>query len=361
MNPNRKREWSIREYTNWLNSGELQNDEVEVLQLNNNDNITNLSDNINNLTKLKEIKLSRTPITQLPSSIGQLNNLEELYLQNSGIESLPEELKNIKRPIKIVVNNTPLSLNPNFRLDDWPPNFYIFLKMSQLMVMPIQQLSQRYPRQQQQQQQQQIQKTSLQINLDTRPNDYIGLNEYSVNEFLEQGYKIFIKGNVYYAVKPEKTLFDQINDNRNEYYICNRLANGGFERTNVKPLFSINIITGFQGFVSKEQLIMALNSQDNYFEITEKGDNIAVIKGPGGSENCKEANAKIYEIKIVEPIISISSSSSSNQNNTNNKYSFLQNLNKRHSDVFKGGRKRRTIRRKTVKRRTNKRKTKKRK
>jgi Leucine-rich repeat (LRR) protein len=311
--------------------------------LNNNNDITNLSDNINNLPNLKEINLSRTPITQLPSSIGQLNNLEELNLQNSGIESLPEELKNITRPIKIVAYGTPLSRNPNSGLQNWPPNFYIFSKsaLDQTMLLSIQQLTQRYPRQQQQQQ---IQKTSLQINLDARPNDYIGLNEYSVSEFLQQGYKIFIKGNVYYAVKPEPTLFAQINDNRNEYYICNRLANGGFERTNVKPLFSINIITGFQGFVSKEQLVMALNSQDNYFEITEKGDNIAVIKGPGGSANCKEANAKIYEIKIVEPIIS---SSSSNQNNTNNKYSFLQNLNKRHSDIFKGGRKRRTVKRKT--------------
>jgi hypothetical protein len=221
------------------------------------------------------------------------------------------------------------------------------------MLLSIQQLTQRYPRQQQQQ------KTSLQINLDTRPNDYIGLNEYSVNEFLQQGYKIFIKGNVYYAVKPEDELFAQINDNRNEFYICNRSANGVFKRTNVNPLFSINIITGFQGFVSKEHLKMALNSQDNYFEITEKGDNIAVIKGHPNSgvfSICEEANAKIYEIKIVEPIISNSSSSSSNQNNTNNKYSFLQNLNKRHSDIFKGGRKR-----KTNKRRTNKRNTKKRK
>jgi hypothetical protein len=340
---NFKREWTKRQYTDWLTKGGLPDYNVEVLQLNNNNDITNLSDNINNLPNLKEINLSRTPITQLPSSIGQLNNLEELNLQNSGIESLPEELKNITRPIKIVAYGTPLSRNPNSGLQNWPPNFYIFSKsaLDQTMLLSIQQLTQRYPRQQQQQQ---IQKTSLQINLDARPNDYIGLNEYSVSEFLQQGYKIFIKGNVYYAVKPEPTLFAQINDNRNEYYICNRLANGGFERTNVKPLFSINIITGFQGFVSKEQLVMALNSQDNYFEITEKGDNIAVIKGPGGSANCKEANAKIYEIKIVEPIIS---SSSSNQNNTNNKYSFLQNLNKRHSDIFKGGRKRRTVKRKT--------------
>jgi hypothetical protein len=353
---NFKRDWQKRQYADWLNSGGLPDYNVETLHLSNNNDITNLSDNINNLPNLKEINLSRTPITQLPSSIGQLNNLEELYLQNSGIESLPEELKTITRPIKIVAYGTPLSRNPNSGLQNWPPNFYIFSKsaLDQTMLLSIQQLTQRYPRQQQQ-------KTSLQINLDTRPNDYIGLNEYSLSEFLQQGYKIFIKGNVYYAVKPEPTLFAQINNNKNEYYICNRLANGGFERTNVKPLFSINIITGFQGFVSKEQLKMALNSQDNYFEITEKGDNIAVIKGPGGSENCEEANAKIYEIKIVEPIISNSSSSSSNQNNTNNKYSFLQNLNKRHSDIFKGGRKRKTNKRRTNKRRTNKRNTKKRK
>jgi hypothetical protein len=143
---NFNREWTKREYTNWLNSGELQNDDVEVLQLNNNNDITNLSDNIYKLINLKEINLSRTPITQLPSSIGDLKNLEELYLQNSGIESLPEELKNIKRPIKIVANNTPLSRNPNFGLENWPPNFYIFLKMSQFSLLPATELFKRYPR-----------------------------------------------------------------------------------------------------------------------------------------------------------------------------------------------------------------------
>ena len=146
MYANFNRLWTKTQYTNWLNSGELQNDEVEVLQLNNNNDIRYLSDNIYKLINLKEINLSRTPITQLPSSIGDLKNLEELYLQNSKIESLPEELKNIKKPIKIVANNTPLSENPNFNLENWPPNFYIFLKMSQFSLLPATELFKRYKR-----------------------------------------------------------------------------------------------------------------------------------------------------------------------------------------------------------------------
>jgi Leucine-rich repeat (LRR) protein len=163
---NFKRDWRKRQYTDWLNSGGLPDYNVETLHLNNDNDITNLSDNINNLPNLKEINLSRTPITQLPSSIGQLNNLEELYLQHSGIESLPEELKNITRPIKIVAYGTPLSRNPNSGLQNWPPNFYIYLRsaLDQTMLSSIQQLQQMYPNNQEQ-----IRKTSVQINRDTIP------------------------------------------------------------------------------------------------------------------------------------------------------------------------------------------------
>jgi hypothetical protein len=65
------------------------------------------------------------------------------------------------------------------------------------------------------------------------------------------------------------------------------------------------LITGFQGFVEKEQLLMALNSQNNYFSITEKGENVVVIKGrpdPHLYEICKEANAKKYDIKVIDVI-----------------------------------------------------------
>jgi hypothetical protein len=316
------------------------NTTVEILRLSSsnprNNFLKTLAPPIDHLKNLRVIDLIyNRNLTRLPESIGNLKFLSKLDLMGTSITNLPESLKNITTEIHINIDDTPMASNQEYglQLRSWPSNFHF----DTLPPLPLLPPSPPTP----------LETIRSQINLDARPNDYIGLNEYSVNEFLEQGYKIFIKGNVYYAVKPEDELFAQINDNRNEYYICNRLANGGFERTNVKPLFSINIITGFQGFVSKEQLVMALNSQDNYFEITEKGDNIAVIKGhPDGGvfSTCKEANAKIYEIQVVEPIIS---SSSSNQNNTNNKYSFLQNLNKRHSDIFKGGRKRRSVKRKT--------------
>jgi len=160
---NFKREWTKRQYIDWVNSGELQNDDVEVLQLNNSNDI-NLSDNINNLPNLKAIDLSRTSITQLPSSIGQLKYLEVLNLQNTNIESLPEELKNIKHPIQIAAYNTPLSRNRNSGLQNWPDNFYINLRsgLDQTMLLSVKQLIDRYPNNQEQ-----IRKTSVQINPDT--------------------------------------------------------------------------------------------------------------------------------------------------------------------------------------------------
>ena len=348
-----KKRWNMGDYFCWLVKDKAPiNTTVEQLMLSSSQQGSNflktLAPPIDRLKNLKVIDLVyHEQLVRLPESIGNLKFLNKLNLIDTNITNLPESLKNITTEIHINIDGTPMASNQEYglQLRSWPRNFH-FHTLPPLPLLPP---SPPTP----------LARISSQINMDARPDDYIGLNEYSVNEFLEQGYKIFIKGNVYYAVKPEEDLFAQINDNRNEYYICNRLANGGFERTNVKPLFSINIITGFQGFVSKEQLIMALNSQDNYFEITEKGDNIAVIKGhPDGGvfSTCNEANAKIYEIKIVEPIISNSSSSSSNQNNTNTKYNFLQNLNKRHSDIFKGGRKRRTVKKSSNKRKTKKRK-----
>jgi len=95
------------------------------------------------------------------------------------------------------------------------------------------------------------------------------------------------------------------NENGNDYYICNRLTNGGFQRTNTNPLVSINIITSFHGFVKKAQLITALNSPNNYFELSKQSQNIAVIKGGINSNAysiCKETDVKLYEIKVIDVI-----------------------------------------------------------
>jgi Leucine-rich repeat (LRR) protein len=337
----------------------------------NNMNITELPSTIGTLTYLKSINISNTPLQSLPTEIGALKRLKSLYLTNTNIETLPETLKDIPGTVNIIIDGTPILSNPAYvlQLRSWPTRFKI-----QPLPLPPQPLA----------------TIRSQVNPYVKAKDIIGVNDdESAKEFLNKGYKIFMSRELYYATSLD-LLSGYINDPKNEYYICNRSADGRFQRTEVNPLISINIITGFQGFVKKEQLLMALNSQNNYFEISEQGENVVVIKGRPGlnlHEICKEANAKKYDIKVIDVIDRDELMSklkmktdfsdvfkdveSDNDNDNEEDYSnIFKDVN---SDNSGGGRtrrvkrinKRRTVKRvsnkrRTVKRRTNKRKTKKR-
>jgi hypothetical protein len=148
-------------------------------------------------------------------------------------------------------------------------------------------------------------------------------------------------------------------------------------------------------------LLTALNSENNYFELSEQGEDIVVIKGPPNPYShkiCEEAKAKKYDIKVIDVIDSrelmsklkmktdfsdvftdIESDNEEDYRNTfkdvnsDNEEVYRKTFKDVNSDNAGGGRtrrvkrtnKRRTVKRginkrRTVKRRSNKRKTKKR-
>ena len=263
--------------------------------------LESLPPNIGQLTKLKILNLAYTDVDFLRPNIGQLTKLQILNLTNTDVETLPESLKNINHTVGIAIGGTPIISNPAYvlQLRSWPSRF----KISPLPapppapVVPPTVLPAPEP----------LANIRSQVNPYVGAKDIINVNDDdTAQQFLNlnQGYKIFICRELYYATSLD-LLSGYINNQINEYYICNRLPNGGFQRTNTNPLISINIITGFQGYVKKAQLLTALNSPNNYFALSEQSPNIAVIKGHPNStvsSVCQEANAKLYEIKNIDVI-----------------------------------------------------------
>ena len=352
--------------------GKLKKLELFILE---NTDIETLPESIGKLKNLRVLNLINTKLKILPPSIGQLDTLDTLNLDYTNITTLPEELKNILgyMPINITINGTPMATDTAYglQLRSWPSKFVIKPLPPEQATPP-----------------EQLATIRSQVNPYVKAKDIIGVNDdESAKEFLNQGYKIFMCRELYYATSLN-SLSGYINDRENEYYICNRSADGRFKRTEATPLISINIITGFQGFVEKEKLLMALNSQNNYFEISEQGENIVVIKGrpnPHLYEICKEANAKKYDIKVIDVIerdelmsklkmktdfSDVFKDVESDNDNEEDYSNIFKDVN---SDNAGGGRTRRVKRinkrrsvkrvsnkRRTVKRRTNKRNTKKR-
>lgn len=372
------------------NIGNLNLVEFLILE---NTYIETLPESIGNLENLRVLNLINTELKTLPSSIGKLNKLGTLNLDYTKIERLPEELKNIigYMPLKITIAETPMETNTyGSQLRSWPSKFTFEPLPAEQAPTPL------------------VTKRG-QVNPYVKAKDIISVNEdESVKELLKQKYKIFMCRGYYYATSLKSLLIDEndpesgyIDNPENEYYICDRLADGRFQRTESTPLISTNIITEFQGFVDKAQLLTALNSENNYFELSEQGEDIVVIKGPPNPYShkiCEEAKAKKYDIKVIDVIDSrelmsklkmktdfsdvftdIESDNEEDYRNTfkdvnsDNEEVYRKTFKDVNSDNAGGGRtrrvkrtnKRRTVKRginkrRTVKRRSNKRKTKKR-
>jgi Leucine-rich repeat (LRR) protein len=311
--------------------------------------IESLPESIGQLTYLRILNLSDTGIESLPESIGQLTYLEILILKGTGITELPETLKNITgHTIGIAIAGTPILSNPEYVLElrSWPSNFKI--KPLPNPPPPPPPLAP-----------EPLSTVRMQVNPYLKAQDIININNNdTAQQFLNlnEGYKIFICNGLYYATS-YNLLSSYINNPINEYYICNRLTNGRFQRTNINPLISINIITGFQGFLKKAQLLMALNSQNNYFELSEQGTNIAVIKGRinlNVVSDCQEANAKLYNIKNIDVIDRTELISNINNKtdysdtfkdvdseNEDNKFNTFKDVDSENEDNARGGKTRR--------------------
>jgi len=300
-----KKKWSVTDYNAWIADGELPNTTVVELAMTDNKNITNLSDNIGNLRNLKRLILTDTSISQLPSSIGRLRFLELLGLDDTNIVTLPIEIRSIvnydknriEKPIYISIDNTPLSRNPPNIVYDLPRRF---------RVTPL--ISPWNPSKQQLIAMGTVEET---ISPEELANDIISSEEKPISEFLNEGFKIFMYNTKYFALKKE-VIEPQINDKKNQYYLCK--GNNPTTITNNNPLISTRSITPFDGYVFKDQLTTAFASANNYFKLMEKNKNIKVKKGLLLGNDCISITDSLYEIKVLNVTMGMEQSSSSSTN-----------------------------------------------
>lgn len=97
---------------------------LDSLWLNDN-KLTNLPYDFDNLTKLKTLSLSRNYFKDLPENIGNFSGLENLYLDDNQLEVLPDSMKRLTKLKKLSLKNNALSLSTKRDLQRWLPNTQI--------------------------------------------------------------------------------------------------------------------------------------------------------------------------------------------------------------------------------------------
>ncbi len=90
--------------------GQLTN--LQELDLGSNQ-LTSLPDSIGQLTNLQELNLYDNQLTSLPDSIGQLTNLQELYLYNNQLTSLPDSIGQLINLQELDLNSNQLTSLPD--------------------------------------------------------------------------------------------------------------------------------------------------------------------------------------------------------------------------------------------------------
>ncbi|XP_010057001.3 disease resistance protein RPV1 [Eucalyptus grandis] len=86
---------------------------MEDLSLDNCSLLRTLPGSIGDLTLLRRMSLSKTPIKKLPNSIGGLESLLELYLSDTKIRKIPASIESLKKLRKISLFETPIEKLPN--------------------------------------------------------------------------------------------------------------------------------------------------------------------------------------------------------------------------------------------------------
>jgi len=71
--------------------------------------LTQLPDDIQNLTKLNHLNLSKNALYSLPDAISSLTKLEYLDLRDNPIAKLPESISALKRLKKLMLYRTQVS------------------------------------------------------------------------------------------------------------------------------------------------------------------------------------------------------------------------------------------------------------
>jgi len=107
---------SLKLYNNSLNEFPnivLQLTNLEYLHLNYNKNIPSIPNEINKLSKLKELYVQGNKLTTLPATIGDLKDLYDLEAQENQITSVPKEIGNCTKLYRLFLDKNKLTEIPD--------------------------------------------------------------------------------------------------------------------------------------------------------------------------------------------------------------------------------------------------------
>ncbi len=103
--------WEISEYLEWVACGCPVNTEVDELDLSSS-MLTNIVDEIVNLTNLRRFYLYDNSIATLPDSIGDLSALEELDASHNRLVSIPITIGKLENLLELILSTNSLTSIP---------------------------------------------------------------------------------------------------------------------------------------------------------------------------------------------------------------------------------------------------------
>jgi hypothetical protein len=346
------------------NIGQLTN--LKIINITNCD-LGSLPESIGQLTNLLYLNLSETDLSELPPNIGQLSSLYYLNVSFTHITALPESIGQLNNLDLLILNNTAIELLPESLKNITGHHIAVFINETSFLTNHRQELNQwpdnfhfEYtvipaPRLPPLQRPPLSPLKSIKSTIDTsaKARDVIMGEEDTVANFLANNYKIFMYN---------------VNDNVFYYAVDTKsllpqitqapntyfmCTKVGHQITDPHPLMSTKLITGNHGFLYREYFLNAVNSSNNYFMLEEKNQNKNIEVKRQGAFACEDSNASLYDIKIIDaPEASSSSSSSSSEE-------IEGDLKRIKIDGERGGRKRKTRKTKTRKAKTMKKRNKK--
>lgn len=116
------------------------NDNSELIELQIRGNtISNIPDEIYNLTKLEVLYMNSNVITEISSNIEQLTQLRALVANSNRIKIIPTTILNLKNITRINLCNNNIDELPSRIVEEWinsKPNYVIQLEGNPLVVNP---------------------------------------------------------------------------------------------------------------------------------------------------------------------------------------------------------------------------------
>ena len=106
-----------------IKNGKILYNKIKKTKLNlRNKNITELSEEIGNLTNLTELILFDNQLRNLPIEISDLINLTFLNLAGNRLECLPSEIEFLTKLTELHLYQNPMDMNELEEIESWLPN-----------------------------------------------------------------------------------------------------------------------------------------------------------------------------------------------------------------------------------------------